>query len=71
MTGYGQFLRNIGMVTKVAKTGLIFFSRKPIDDITPITVNGEKVTPKHYNESTGHTISKQPTMGQTHGEIQK
>jgi len=46
MTAHDAFLKNIGMVTNVAKTELIFFSRKPIEDMSPIIVNGEDVTPK-------------------------
>jgi len=46
MTEHDDFLKQIGMVTNVSKTELIYFARKPLEDYSPIKVKGEIVTPK-------------------------
>jgi len=46
MTKHDELLKSIGMVTNVSKTELIYFARKPLEEGTPIVVNGEQVIPK-------------------------
>jgi len=45
ITMHNKLLKEIGMVTNVSKTELIYFGRKPIQDAEPIDVNGEIITP--------------------------
>jgi len=46
MERHDQYLKSIGMVTNVNKTELIYFAKNDINDITPIKVGNDYVTPK-------------------------
>jgi len=47
MTEHDSLLKQKGMVTNVAKTEMIYFGRKAIEDLSPIIVKGDVVTLKN------------------------
>jgi len=48
MTTHNRFLNNIGMVTNVSKTEVIFFAGKPLQTLPTLEVEGQKITPGKY-----------------------
>jgi len=42
---HNEMLKEVGMVTNVSKTKLIYFGRKPIMDMEPLEINGDLITP--------------------------
>jgi len=58
MSRHEQYLKTIVMVTNVAKTERIMFSRKPIRDPITIVVNGIEIKPKQTVKVVGLTFDE-------------